>query len=175
MVVLRATQKVLRLLPPSKLSPGASDTALGDWYVNRIAIARQPMLLLASATSLLSVVVSARDVKDLPDRFAAIVAARLRRLSIDDAVVAAEVEAMSVVVVAKTIDRSVTGQMVDFAKCLPHYLSGGGWTESDLLAAEDKLAEMPCRASGPLDKVIFPRDAARRLLASTWSSHGMTH
>lgn len=89
MVVLRATQKVLRLLPQSGHSPDASDTALGDWYVNRIVV---------------------------PARLAEIVAARLRRLCIDDAVVAAEIAAMRVVAIAKTIDRAVTGQVVDFVK-----------------------------------------------------------
>jgi hypothetical protein len=62
-VVLRATQKVLRLLPQPRHIPGASDTALGDWYVNRIVIARQPLLLLVSEKSLLSVLTPARDVK----------------------------------------------------------------------------------------------------------------
>ena len=175
MVVLRATQKVLRLLPQPQHSPGASDTALGDWYVNRIVIARQPLLLLVSEKSLLSILTPARDVKGLPERLAETVATRLRRLGIDDAVVAAEIAAMDVVAVAKTADRSVTGQMVDFAKHLTYYLPENGWSEWDLQAAEGKLAQMPCRASGPFDKVIFPQDAALRLLASAWSSDGVVH
>jgi len=174
-VVLRATQKVLRLLPQQGHSPGASDTALGDWYVNRIVISRQRLLLLVSEKSLLSILTPARDVKELPERLAETVAARLRRLGIDDAVVAAEIGAMSVVAVAKTADRSVTGQMVDFAKHLTYYMPENGWSEWDLQAAEGKLAQMPCRASGPFDKVIFPRDAALRLLAHAWSGHGVRH
>lgn len=90
MVILRATQKVLRLLPQSGHDPGASDAALGDWYVNRIVIARQPLLLLVSEKSLLSVLSPARDVKGLPKRLPETVAARLRRLGIDETVVAAE-------------------------------------------------------------------------------------
>lgn len=175
MVVLRATQKVLRLLAQSGQSPGACDTALGDWYVNRIVIARQPLLLLVSEKSLLSILTPARDVKGLPVRLAETVATRLRRLDIDDAVVAAEIAAMSVVAVAKTADRSVTGQMVDFAKHLTYYLPENAWSERDLRVAEDKLAQVPCRASGPFDKVIFPRDAALRLLADAWSGDGVVH
>ncbi len=175
MVVLRATQKVLRLLPQSGHSPGASDTALGDWYVNRIVIARQPLLLLVSEKSLLSILTPARDVKGLPKRLPEAVAARLRRLGIDEAVVAAEIGAMSAVVVGKTTDRSVTGQMVDFAKHLTYYLPDNGWNEWDLHAAENKLAEMPCRASGPFDKVIFPQDAALRRLSDAWSGGGVRH
>lgn len=166
---------MLRLLPQSGRGAGASDTALGDWYVNRIVIARQPLLLLASANSLLPIIEPARDVRRLPDRLAEIVAARLRRFGTDDAVVAAEIDAMKVVVVAKTADRSVTGQMVNFAKCLPYYLPENGWSERDLQAAEDKLAQTPCRAGGRFDKVIFPRQAALRVLASAWSGHGATH
>lgn len=175
MVILRATQKVLRLLPQSGHSPGASDTALGDWYVNRIVIARQPLLLLVSEKSLLSVLTPARDVKGLSKRLPEAVAARLRRLGIDEAIVAAEIGAMSAVVVGKTTDRSVTGQMVDFAKHLTYYLPDNGWNEWDLHAAENKLAEMPCRASGPFDKVIFPQDAALRLLSDAWSGGGVRH
>jgi hypothetical protein len=174
-VVLRATQKVLRLLAQSGHSAGASDTALGDWYVNRIVIARQPLLLLVSEKSLLSILTPARDVKGLPKRLPEAVAARLRRLGIDEAVVAAEIAAMDAVVVGKTTDRSVTGQMVEFAKHLTYYLPDNGWNEWDLHAAENRLAEMPCRASKPFDQVIFPQDTALRLLAEAWSGGGVRH
>jgi hypothetical protein len=174
-VVLRATQKALQLLPQAVDPRGASDTALGDWYVNRIVIARQPLLLLVSEQSLLSILTPARDVKGLPERLPEAVAARLRRLSVNEAVVAAEVAAMDIVVVAKTTDQSVTGQMVDFAKHLTYYLPDNGWNEWDLHAAESRLAKMPCRASGPFEKVIVPRDSALRLLADAWSGGGVRH
>lgn len=174
-VVLRATQKVLRLLAQSEHSPSASDTALGDWYANRIVIARQPLLLLVSQKSLLSILTPARDVKQLPERLPEIVGARLRRLDMDETVIAAEVEAMNVVVVAETTDRSVTGQMVDFAKHLTYYLPEKAWSEADLQAAEGKLAKMPCRSSRPFDQVIFPLDATLRLLANAWSADGVRH
>jgi hypothetical protein len=174
-IVLRATQKVLRLLPQSGHGAGASDTALGEWYVNRIVIARQPLLLLVSEKSLLSILTLGRDVKRLPERLAEAVASRLRRLGVDEAVVAAEVAAMDAVVVGKTTDRSVTGQMVDFAQHLTYCLPDNTWNEWDLHAAENRLAGMPCRASGPFEKVIFPQDAARRLLADAWSGGGVRH
>jgi len=34
-----------------KPTAGTSDTALGDWYVNRLIVDRQPLLLLVSAAS----------------------------------------------------------------------------------------------------------------------------
>jgi len=52
MVILRPTRKLRSLLPAAPVSrPG--DTALGDWYVNRLVVGRQPLLLLVSSTSLL--------------------------------------------------------------------------------------------------------------------------
>ena len=83
MVVLRATHKVLQLLPESADAAPASTTALGDWYVNRIVVDRQPLLLLVSANSLLPAITTARDVKSLPKRLASVVGARLSRLGID--------------------------------------------------------------------------------------------
>ncbi len=122
MVILRATKKVLRYLPPPVESPGESDTALGDWYVNRIAVGRQPMLLLVSANSLLPILTPARDVRGLPDRLAELVAARLRRLGVDERLIEAETSAMGEVVVAKTASRSVLGMLNDFARIVPFYL-----------------------------------------------------
>ena len=175
MVILRATQKVLKLLPASTGSSLISTTALGDWYVNRTIVDRQPLLLLLSSTSLLSVITPARDVKGLPRRLAAIIEERLRRIGIDEHILASEVDATSVVTVAKTIDRSVTGQMVDFAKAIPCYLPKGGWSEGELKTVEDKLAETPCRAGGPSQGVIFPRKMALSLLESTWSAGVIRH
>ena len=49
MVLLRATQKVLRSLPPSVNDAATSGNALGDWYVNRIVIDRRSLLLIISS------------------------------------------------------------------------------------------------------------------------------
>jgi len=170
MVVLRATQKVLKLLPEPSDSAVTSTTALGDWYINRIVVDRHPLLLLVSSRSLLSVITPAREVKGLPQRLAAVVEERLRRLEINERVLASEVDATAAVTVAKTEDRSVIGQMVDFAKAIPYYLPEIGWNEDELKTVEDRLAETPCRASGSSQSVIFPREAALGLLEGTWSA-----
>ena len=169
MVVLRATQKVLRLLPEPVGSSASSTNALGDWYVNRIVVDRQPLLLLVSSMSLLAVVIKARDVAALPQRLAAVIGARLRRLGIAGEILASEVEAASAVAVAKTVDRSVTGQMVEFAKMISFYLPEGRWNEDQLKPVEDWLAQTPCRVSGPSKGVIFPRERAIALLENKWS------
>jgi hypothetical protein len=173
-VVLRATQKVLKLLPEPVSGPVASGTALGDWYVNRILVDRQPLLLLVSSTSRLAVVTPARNVRALPGRLAALIEERIRRLGIDAVTLALEVQATRVVRVGKTVDRSVTGQMVDFAKAIPYYLPEGEWGEADLVLVEDRLGETPCLAGGSFEDVIFPRGTAIRLLERRWSNRA-TH
>ena len=82
MVVLRATRKVLRTLPSITANDTASDTALGDWYVNRVVVDRQPLLLLVSSLSLLAIIAPARKVRDLPKRLPRVVVDRLLRLGI---------------------------------------------------------------------------------------------
>ena len=168
MVVLRATQKVLRALPQSTRTVGASDTALCDWYVNRLVVDRQPLLILVSSCSLLSLLNPARDVRALPDRLSALVAARLYRLGIAQPLIDAEVAAMDTVAVAKTLDRSVVGTMVDFALMIPSYLRIDGWDETTLPLVEARLAATPCRASGRAEAVTFPEQAVPRLLAQRW-------
>jgi len=168
MVVLRATQKLAKVLPPSADAAAESDTALGDWYVNRLIVDRQPLLLLVSARSLLAIVTPAREVRELPKRLPSLVAARLKRLGIAGALVAAEKAAMDPVVVARTADRSVVGIMVDYAKMIPDYLPVGGWDATTLPFVEAKLEENPCHAAGPADSVIFPDKATPSLLSSRW-------
>ena len=166
MVVIRPTAKLRSLLPTVEVSV-LSDTALGDWYVNRIVVARQPLLLLVSSTSLLPIVTPAKDVRALPERLPTIVAARLRRTGIEPDVIAAEMGAMHPVMVAPTADRSVLGIMVDFAKAVTYY-DGNLRTEEGLFALEDWLAETPCHAASINDRVVFPERKAPDLLRATW-------
>jgi len=160
MVVLRATKRVLRYLPPPTVAAApSSDTALGDWYVNRLVIDRHPLLLIVSARSLLAILAPARG---LPARLPSLVAARLRRLGVAPSLIDAEIGAMEPVVLAPSLDRSVLGSMNDFGKAVPHYLPIGGWDETTLLFVEDRLAETPCR----LGDAIFPEQEGPRLLAA---------
>jgi hypothetical protein len=171
MVMLRRTQKLIRALPTSAAPPSAqSDTALGDWYVNRLTVDRRPLLLLVSARGLLPALIPARDVSDLPDRLPDVVAARLRRLGVGPLAAAAEAAAMVPVIVAPTVDRSVVGIMVDFAKALPYYLESGAWNESTLPLVEARLAKTPCHAGRRFEQVVFPERDAPRLLMARWGA-----
>jgi hypothetical protein len=170
MVVLRPTKKLQSSLSGAAVSR-QSDTALGDWYVNRIVVDRQPLLVLVSSTSLLPMLVPARDVRGLPDRLGALVESRLRRLGIETEAIALERHVMAPVLVAPTVDRSVLGIMVDFAKAVPYYLEPGRWTVETLAVVEARLAEIPCHAGRPGDGVIFPADKATELLRATWPAN----
>lgn len=170
MVVLRATQKVMRRLPPSSLEPGVSDTALGDWYVNRIVVDRQPLLLLVSSSSLLTLLAPARAVRELPSRLGTMVSQRLQRLGIPTELIEAELTAMSPVLVGSTRDRSVLGSMIDFAKHIPFYLDSGSWDTTTLPFVEARLAETPCRVTGRFEDTIFPDRVAPQLIRERWAS-----
>ena len=168
MVILRPTRKLNSLLPATEVIPTSSDTALGDWYVNRVVVDRQPLLLLVSSTSLLPMLIPAQNVRGLPARLAALVEARLRRCGLDDRTIAAETLAMASVAVGPTVDRSVLGIMVDFAKAVPYHLEPGQWGEITLRIVEERLAATPCHAALSWDRVIFPEKKAPEVLRAKW-------
>ena len=168
MVILRSTRKLNSLLPATEVIPTSSDTALGDWYVNRVVVDRQPLLLLVSSTSLLPMLIPAQNVRGLPARLAALVEARLRRCGLDDRTIAAETLAMASVAVGPTVNRSVLGIMVDFAKAVPYHLEPGQWGETTLRIVEERLAATPCHAALSWDRVIFPEKKAPEVLRAKW-------
>jgi len=163
------------MLKPSRNVPSTSDTALGDWYVNRVVVDRQPLLLLVSSASLLPMIVPARDVRSLPARLSSLVEGRLTRLGLDKSIVDCEIGEMGTVVIGQTIDRSVLGIMVDFAKGIPYYLEPGGWDETTLRMVEHRLAETPCHAARRADRVIFPETKTPELLHAKWLGSAPLH
>jgi hypothetical protein len=171
MVVLRPTKNLHSLLPTQKPVAVSDDTALGDWYVNRIVVHRQRLLLLVSSVSLLPILLPARDVRSLPARLGALVEARLRRLGIDARAIEAEQQAMRPVVIAPTVDRSVLGIMVDFAKMVPYHLDPGLGNDDTLQSIEKSLAQTPCHAAGPARGVIYPDRKASDLLRAKWKDY----
>lgn len=168
MVVLRATQKVLRYLAPPDTVTAASDGALGDWYANRLVVDRQPLVLLLSAVSLLSIVIPGRDLRGIPARLPEIVTARLRRLAVPSRIVAAEVATLTPCVVSGTASRSIVMSMVHFTEAIPGYLPVQGWDESTLPFVEAQLGDTPCRVTARREDTIWPAREARRLLAARW-------
>lgn len=113
-------------------------------------------------------VVPARDVGGLPGRLAGLVGARLERLGIGPRTIELETGAMSPVAIGPTVDRSVLGIMVDFAKSLPYFLEPGQWDGTTLRTAEDKLAETPCFAGRSFAETVFSEQKAPALLRAKW-------
>jgi hypothetical protein len=170
MVILRRTQKLAAALPISGAASTELDTALGDWYCNRLTVDRRPLLLLVSSRALLPIVLPARDVSNLPNRLPELVGARLGRLGIAPSIVHAEAQAMRPVVVAATADRSVLGIMVDFAKAVHFHLERGSWDDTTLPFVEALLAETPCYSGRRFEDVVFPNRKAPELLFARWGA-----
>jgi hypothetical protein len=137
--------------------------------VNRLIVNRQPLLLFVSAESLLPVLLPARNVRDLPAHIGDIVARRLARLRVPHALIDAERRAMAPVYIGATLDRSVLGIMVDFAKGVPHFLSRG-FDNAAIARAEDQLGRTPCHAGKAADRVVFPDRKAPALLIAKWAN-----
>jgi hypothetical protein len=97
-----------------------------------------------------------------------LVADRLGRLGVAEALVEPELRAMDAVEIAPTEDRSVLGVMVDFAKLIPLYLEPNGWDERSLLEVEAKLAQSPCYASKRDEEVVWPERDAPALVMARW-------
>jgi len=74
---------------------------------------------------------------------------------------------MSSVRIAKTVDRSVLGIMVDFAKSIPFHLEVGGWDETTLPFVEGRLEHTPCYAGRRFEEVVFPDKKTAELLAGS--------
>ena len=170
MVNLRPTRHLLRIIPESEKVQVPSDTALGDWYVKRLVVARRPLLLLVSSRGLLPMLIPARDVRGLPLRLAELVGARLKRLGAASRLIAAETGAMTPVVVARATDRSTLGIMVDFGKSVPYHFRPDAWDDTTLPFVERRLAETPCHAGRRSEDVVYPDKVARELLAARWNA-----
>ena len=167
MVHLRATRKVLRYLGSAAPLTGPPDTALGDWFVNRFVVEKQPLLILVSSASLLAILEPARNVRSLPERLSEIVHRRLQRLGVADELIQAEIEAIGEVRVAPTNDRSVLGTMVDFVHALRYYAAPlESWNEGAFATLEGKLERMPCRVTRRESETIWPCQQATELLAA---------
>ena len=70
MNALRCTARLRRRLRLGELAdPGVGEAALGDWYAHLLTIERQPLVIAVSETTLLAVVLPARDLKNLPAHF----------------------------------------------------------------------------------------------------------
>jgi hypothetical protein len=95
MVTLRCTQKLLRRLRMhlSEEVP-LSTTQLGDWYCNLLFVRGEQLILCVSESTLLPVLVTAKDEIHLSDRLRAGLREVLSALSIAPGIIEAELSKM---------------------------------------------------------------------------------
>lgn len=119
MYTLRCTRPLLAklgpLTPPGEGPEPEPTTILGNWYANRLNVGKHRLVLCTSERTLLSVVVPAKDLPNLPRRLVESLAVLLRSLGISAPAIAKEVREMGWVRFDRTLSRSVLGSMNDMA------------------------------------------------------------
>jgi hypothetical protein len=138
-----------------KEAPPGSSTRLGDWYANAITLDQQQLVLAVSGVTLLPVLITAAPYKTVGTRLPLAIGEVLRALGVAEVAVAAEVVAMSEVVIGPTNNQSVLGSMNDFTRMLDAYLDGRALRDVSV-----HLADTPC---GPLG-MGRPEEVTRELL-----------
>ncbi len=135
-----------------------STTALGDWYATVIYKGRQPLILAVSDRSLLSLLMPARELDQLPGHLTRTLIEKLQRMGVPETTIRQEVSKMDPVVYAKTANRSVLGSMNDFTDMVKftHHIR----TDWDLLDWMDYLDNVPCKPIG----YKYPSEIAKALL-----------
>ena len=162
MLVVRGTKK---LRDRVKGAPAGNDdvstTVLGDWFATAL-FWRPQVALLVNARTFIPVFIELAPAAELLDRVPAAIEAALRAHGVDEAIIAAEVEAMTDVRIAPTNDRSVVGVMNEFAFLGEHHQAG---ESVDLMQLSLRLAGTPI---GPLHKSTgFPDLELAEVLGGT--------
>ena len=166
MFTLHCTKKLLHRIKPDILSPGHSDTLLGNWYATALFWKPQVALLVSERT-LLPVLMPLAPAATLARRFPTQLALVLKEHGVAADFIAQEVWRMGSVQFAKTANRSVVGSLNEFLRQAEFWLAAYAYEkgdDDDLLAISAKLAETPC---SPLYKgPVSPDKALRELVRS---------
>jgi hypothetical protein len=136
-------------------------TLLGNWYAKPLAAEGEQLVLCTSELSLLSVVVPARDLSQLPVNIMLALAGLLRELGVPPAVVERETGEMLELHFAPTASRSILAHMNDFAYHVDtRFRRSSGPVYLGRVA--EHLADLPIGARG----FAQPRELALQLLAA---------
>jgi hypothetical protein len=161
MTTLRCTRRLTRRLT---LTPGAGDldatNKLGDWYANALNVGHKRLVLCVSEKSLLSLVLAARDLRQLPSRLPEALRSLLGRLGVPTGIAQAEVDSMLPISVGLTRNRSVVGSMVDLGREAA-FLLAPPTPRPPIADVELALATVPCLQLQPH---VFPFRAVGALL-----------
>ncbi|AMY12412.1 hypothetical protein LuPra_05685 [Luteitalea pratensis] len=151
MYTLRFTRRLLADVAPGRVDDTAEappTTALGDWYVAPVLAKRRALLLCTSETSLLSVVLPAEHLGDLPEHLAVALVGVLHRLDVPRKAVAREIDGMTSGDVGAARDRSTLGSMRGLATRACAFLAASRG-DLDVAALYAHLGEYRSRAAGP--------------------------
>lgn len=164
MIALRCTRKLAaRLKLPAYLpEPLPPTTLLGDWYGNLVYAGRQPVVMLTSERSLLTVLLPARDLDRLPRDFLGAARDLLQGIGATPDQIDAELLQMADITFGHTTNRSVLGSMNELA------LLGKAWWDDGRMTLPElalRLARVPMSAIGTKSRLEFPDKIARNLLA----------
>ena len=167
MFTLRCTQKLLRRMRlfPEDLKDAETPeptTALGDWYAHLLILQRQHLVIFVSERSRLCLLIPARDMDRLTQRFLNALLVLLREISVPKAAIERERAAMESMCYGLTTGtpngRSVLGTINDYTHMLRYY----DLNEHSLPELSLRLSKTPV---GPL-KMQYPREVALSLFAA---------
>lgn len=136
MYTLRLTRALLAHFDADDSDESAADVApttrLGDWYVMPLEVDARHLLLCTSERSLLSVVMPADRLGELPEHLVTALVGVLHRLGVPREATVAEVDAMTSGGVGPIRNRSTLGSMRGLAARVEAFLAG---TRGDVDAA----------------------------------------
>lgn len=147
MYTLRCTQLLLaRLSAPTPIGIDAPPptTILGDWYANRLNVGRRQLIICTSERSLLTVVVPAKNLPQLPERLRHAVTRLLQRLDIPLPQIVREEREMRWHQIGRTASRRVLGSLNEFVLLASHYVDDAA-DDEDLDNVGLRLSRTPCR------------------------------
>lgn len=168
MFSVRCTRKLLKRGAPKKLPvPVPATTVLGDWYANIVFTRPEQLVVCISARTLLPVIVTAKDIKHLPDRVAEAAGRVLKSIGVAQEDIDAELSEMSGGCLATTEDRRILGSLNDFVFHFEH--GAGSHPELSIHERTLRLAGMPCGAL----EYVFPSEATVAAFAANRTLRGV--
>lgn len=151
MYTLRLTRGLLDQFDPAQPGDEPEEapptTRLGDWYVMPLDVGTRHLILCTSERSLLSVVLPADDLAELPERLVTALVGVLHRLGVPKDAVVAEVDAMTTGGVGAARNRSTLGAMRGLAARVIAFLDGNRG-DVDVAALYADLGTYRSRALG---------------------------
>jgi hypothetical protein len=142
MFTIRATQKLLRRIPwDASATHETATTVLGDWYANLVVARPSHLVVAVSESTMLPVIVTAKNTSQLPQRISEAAREVLLALDVPPEQVEAEYSRMQRYGFAKTNSRRILGGLNDFVFQLGHYMAA--MPDASLLEHSLALAGTP--------------------------------